>query len=358
MKVLFLTVRADLGGGPEHLYQLLKHKPGKVEAFVACPADKPYHDRYHGLVGQKNIVELPHRSFSLRSLFKVAAFVRRMNIDVLHSHGKGAGLYGRLLGLLTGRPVVHTFHGLHVGDYSARKKWLYLSLERALGWKTRKAICVSQGEALLVEKAGFIASEKLVTIPNGIEIPISVSRPSWDGGTLRIIAVNRYDHQKNPELLIDIANALDGKIDFRLDVIGTGDRIGDIRTRVEHNGLSERVRIIGGVPNPRDYFRDAHVFLSTSRWEGMPLAVLEAMSESLCVLATEVVGNIDVIEPGRTGYLFKTQDEAIRILSTLTPNALARISDLARQTAETQYSASVMAERTHGTLNSIARAPT
>ena len=346
MRVLFLTVRADLGGGPEHLYQLLRHKPETVTAFVACPKDKPYYDRFRKITGEESIVELPHRSFSLRALLKVAAFIKTSKVDILHSHGKGAGLYARLLGLITGRPVVHTFHGLHVGTYSQAKKAAYLVLERALGRCTRKAICVSQGEASVIQSTGLIALQKLVVIPNGIEIPNTVSRPAWDGGTLRIVAVNRYDHQKNPDLLIDIARALVNTVDFQMEVIGTGHRIDDIQARVTREGLDQNVRLIGGVPNPREYFRSAHVFLSTSRWEGMPLAVLEAMSEGLFVLATNVVGNADIIQSGTNGYLFQTRDEAVHLLRTLTSDTWKQTACQARKTAASEHSASVMADRT------------
>ncbi|CUH99098.1 glycosyltransferase [Leisingera aquaemixtae] len=347
MKVLFLTVRADLGGGPEHLYQLLKHRPKGIGAYVACPDDKPYHDRYRALLGPDRIVPLPHRAFSLGSLAATARFIRREGIDVLHSHGKGAGLYARVLGLWTGRPVVHTFHGLHTGEYSPLKKALYLRLEQLLGLGTQKAICVSEGEARLIREAGVSRADKLAVIPNGIEIPETVTRPRWDGGMLRLLAVSRYDHQKNPDLLIDIAKALSGSLRFHLDVIGTGERLPQIQQRLNDEGLAQHVTLHGGVANPRDHFRRAHAFVSTSRWEGMPLAVLEAMSEALCVLATDVVGNADVIRDGKTGRLFRTSDEAVRMLQGLTVEDCARLSAAARREAEQTYSADVMAAKTY-----------
>ncbi|EDZ45193.1 glycosyl transferase, group 1/2 family protein [Rhodobacterales bacterium Y4I] len=347
MKVLFLTVRADLGGGPEHLYQLLKHRPEGIGAYVACPDDKPYHDRYRALLGDDRIVPLPHRAFSLGALAAIARFIRREGIDVLHSHGKGAGLYARVLGLLTGRPVVHTFHGLHTGEYSPLKKTLYLRLEQILGWGTQKAICVSEGEARLIREAGVIRGAKLAMIPNGIEIPETVTRPQWDGGALRMLAVSRYDHQKNPDLLIDIAKTLSGRLRFHLDVIGTGERLPQIQQRLNDEGLAQHVTLHGGVANPRDYFRRTHVFVSTSRWEGMPLAVLEAMSEGLCVLATDVVGNADVVREGDTGRLFRTADEAVGILHRLTAAECANLSAAARREAEQTYSADVMAAKTY-----------
>jgi glycosyltransferase involved in cell wall biosynthesis len=352
MNVLFITVRADIGGGPEHLFQLLLHKPASVNAFVACPNDKPYRDRFESLVGRAHMTEVPHRAFSMRAFFDLARFIKTHKIDVVHSHGKGAGLYARLLRIVTGVHVVHTFHGLHIGDYGRAKRALYLGLERGLCRLTSTAICVSKGEAALIRDNALIADQKRIVIDNGVAVPNEITRPIWDGGPLRLLAVNRYDYQKNPDLLVDIAAKLKPSIPFHLDVIGTGDRIDDIRATIHTADLDDCVTIHGGVSTPRDYFRAAHVFVSTSRWEGMPLAVLEAMSEGLCVIATNVVGNNDVLRHGENGLLFETVDQAAMQLIDLTPALCATLSQQARADALDHYSAEVMAQKTYAVLTS------
>ncbi|WP_158971906.1 glycosyltransferase [Chachezhania sediminis] len=355
MKVLFLTVRADLGGGPEHLYQLLANHPEGAEIWVGCPRDEPYFSRYAELLGADRIVEIPHRKFTRSALFRLAGLVRSEGIEVVHSHGKGAGLYGRLLAALTPARSVHTFHGLHVGEYGKAKKAVYLALERALGRLTSRAICVAETEAEAIRAVNMIPAGRLVTIVNGVVVPDGIERPALsETGPLKILAVSRYDHQKNPDLMIDVAAALKGRRAFEMVVLGTGERLEEMRARVAAEGLGDMVDLKGGVPSSRPYMRAAHVFLSSSRWEGMPLAVLEAMSEGLCPVVTDVAGNHDLVDHDRTGLLYAGADEAATLLAGLGPDRFDVLSGAARAFVEDGYSVQTMARRTYALLQEVA----
>jgi glycosyltransferase involved in cell wall biosynthesis len=347
MRILFLTLRADFGGGPEHLYQLLKHRAPDIDAYVACPNDPPYADRYRDLLGPDRIIWLPHRAFRLSALYTLWKAARRHDLDLIHSHGKGAGIYARLLGPLLRVPVLHTFHGLHVGSYGPLMRALYIWIERLLSLATRTFICVSDGEASQIAAARLAPVHKLQVIPNGVAIPEAVTRPDWTGGRLHIVAVNRFDHQKNPDLLVDIATQLRPLVDFRMDVIGTGPRFEDIRARIAATGLSDHVILHGAVTDPRRTYRSAHIFLSTSRWEGLPLALLEGMSEGLCVLATDVVGNADAITHGSDGLLYRDAAGACDALRLLDPPSWHRLGHAARAAAGSKHSVERMAQRTH-----------
>ena len=125
VKILFITVRADFGGGPEHVYRLIDILTPEIEAFVACPKDYPYWDRYQKLLGSDHMIEIPHRKFAVLRLVYLLRYVRCKGIELIHSHGKGAGAYGRILAFLTRKPCVHTFHGVHIGKYSEVSKRLY-----------------------------------------------------------------------------------------------------------------------------------------------------------------------------------------------------------------------------------------
>jgi glycosyltransferase involved in cell wall biosynthesis len=352
MKVLFLTVRADTGGGPEHLYQLLRHLPADIVPVVACPDEPPYHERLSSIVGDGEILVLPHRSFSLFALWNLRKEVLARGIDALHSHGKGAGLYGRLLSILTGRPCVHTFHGLHVGGYGYFKKWFYLLLEGLLGLSTYRAICVSHGEREAIERAGFISKLKLIVIENGVEIPDQIA-PKEESDVLRIVSVSRFDYQKNPDALLEIATSLKGRIAFSMTVLGTGGRLSEISEKAFLLGVSDLITFTGEVPDSRIYFRSADVFLTTSRWEGLPLAVIEAMSEAICVVASDVVGNHDVVDIGATGFLFNSPEQAVNQLIALAQSFDAHKLGLAgRGLTMRRFSIELMAECTAKVLRS------
>ena len=364
MRVLAITSRADIGGGPEHLFQLTKALAADVSVTIAAPRDEPYFARFCELVGEDNVIEIPHRAFRLSTLRQLRSVVRRNKVDVIHSHGKGAGTYSRPLAMLTRRPVVHTFHGVHVGEYGTIARTLYLLVERLLGLVTAAGISVSAGEQTSVLEHRLVPTRRSVVVDNGVVIPTQLDRPE-PSATLRIVAVNRYDHQKNPELLVRIietlgANASIGPV--KLTVLGTGDKFEHIDQTIRASAAIAdgrvEVELVGATTTPRAYFQAADVFLSTSRWEGMPLAVLEAMSEGLPVVATNVVGNRDVVDDGVHGLLFDNDDaaSAVDALKRCTDaDLVASLGDNARHRAATDFSVEAMANATADVYRRIHR---
>jgi len=129
-KILAITARADIGGGPEHLFQLTKGYGNRAKVIIACPNDAPYFARYQTLDNVPDVIEIPHRAFRLGAVWRLRAKARAAGVHVIHSHGKGAGIYGRLLSVLTGIPCIYTFHGLHTGEHGPTKRALYLGIER------------------------------------------------------------------------------------------------------------------------------------------------------------------------------------------------------------------------------------
>lgn len=351
LRVLEITLRADIGGGPEHLYQLLHEAGSEVQAVVACPDEPPYHDRYVALPNVISMSVLPHRTLSIGALRKLRRVCLEQKIAVIHSHGKGAGIYARALSVLTGRPCVHTFHGVHVGDYSPIARRAYFLIERLLGLATRAVICVSAGEQAQVEAAALVPRRKLHLIENGVVIPAEVADAA-PGERLGIVAVSRYDHQKNPELLLEITETLRAQIGtrFHLTVLGQGDRLEAMRAAVAARGLADLVDLAGPHSAPREIYRQSDVFLSTSRWEGMPLALLEAMSEGLPIVASDVVGNRDVVEAGQSGLLYPSEDAgaaAVALSSLLAePELAARLGLRGRDRVTERYSVARMAGKT------------
>ncbi|MDP2213490.1 MAG: glycosyltransferase [Phenylobacterium sp.] len=356
--ILQVTLRADIGGGPEHLHQLLLNWPNRFRAIVAAPREAPYWDRFESAVGPDNMSELPHRRFSFGSLCSLAVSNRTRRVRLIHSHGKGAGAYARVLGFLSGAVCVHTFHGLHVGEYGRLSKALYLLLERVLGYATAAAICVSEGERRAIAATGILPERKLHVIENGVATP-PVRSGEPDDEIIQLIGVSRYDHQKNAELMIEIAEnlaAMPGFGPFRLTVYGTGERLAACRARVFEKGLSSVIDLPGATVSLRKAFRCSHIFLSTSRWEGMPMAVLEAMSENLPVVATDVVGNHDVVRDGETGVLFPNEDPvsgAAAVAQLRNRDFRRRLGEAGRRQVEHSYSVRRMVERTQALYEQV-----
>lgn len=323
INVLHITVRADIGGGPEHLYQLVSGNFKNIKHFVAAPNNEPYFIKFKNTVGDSNCLEIPFRKFEINVLLKLFRFVRNNNISIIHSHGKGAGIYGRLLSLLTGKKTIHTLHGFHIGDYNNIQRGLYILLERVLSLFTFKIISVSEGEKREIIKAGFCKGTKIVVIPNGVIIPKEkVNSQNFFQHPKKVISFSRFNYQKNTFLLVEICKELKRQSiqnDYEFHIYGVGEDFNKINNEVIKSNLEKNLILNGSDPNARNILVDGFCYISTSRWEGLPISLLEAMAVGLPVLATDVVGNNDVIENGKDGFLFSPSNinEAVDRLSKL-----------------------------------------
>jgi glycosyltransferase involved in cell wall biosynthesis len=352
-KILMISARADFGGGPEHILTLATNLENKAALYIACPQEYPYWDRFNKLVGDSQVVEVPHRAFKFKALWKLKSFAEANGIDIIHSHGKGAGLYGRLLSIISKKPSVYTFHGLHISQYNILKKLLYLLYERVFSYLTVFVIAVSQSERvnLLVNKV--CARKKVIVIPNGVAIPRNVSSVTLADDCFNIVSVTRYNTQKNPSLLKKIIELLSeekpsAKIKFY--VLGEGEGYADFCDFISENNLDKMVEVVGATTSPNDYFSLASCFLSTSLWEGMPLSMMEAMSYGVPAIATSVVGNVDVVSHGNDGYLYAIDkpEEAVKQIASLIENRdlLRVLSRKAREKAIKNFTSERMAELT------------
>ncbi len=354
-KILFITVRADFGGGPEHLFRLVSKLNNNYEAYIACPEDYPYYERYAQLTGQEKIIKIPHRKFSLTSYWSLRKFINANKIDIVHSMGKGAGLYSRLLSIMNKVKCAHTFHGLHVGEYNSIQKKLYLILERLLSVFTDKFISVSKGEFEKVIQANISTSNKIEIIENGVVIPEeTIPKDNFYKEVFRLVTFTRYDQQKYPELLISVIKELnliaDGKKTFMLDILGEGDKFELIKNLVSENNLQKNINQVGAVVNPQDYLINSACYLSTSRWEGHPLSLIESMAVGLPVVTSNVVGNNDIVNDNKNGILYELEDfrQAAKAIFDLSTNyeRWNNLSNQAREDASEKFSVEKMVKHT------------
>ena len=207
--ILMISVRADHGGGPRQLYQLAAGLKDEFKFFVACPRNEPYFNALENLLGCDSLIEIPYRRFSFRSLYVISQKINAEKVHTVHSHGKGAGVYSRLLALLNGVKVIHTFHGIHIGGFNRFQRFLYVWLERYLSALSNKLICVSKSELEMAEGLKFGTDDQRVLVENGVFLPpIEKRSEPLPNNPYSILSITRNDYAKGPELLIDIAKIL------------------------------------------------------------------------------------------------------------------------------------------------------
>ncbi|MBN1637781.1 MAG: glycosyltransferase, partial [Ignavibacteriales bacterium] len=239
-------------------------------------------------------------------------------------------------------------------------KNIYLFIEKFLSLFTKNIIAVSKGEFRDLAKNKICNKKKLIKIDNGIKIQdISVSFPKKNE-KFRIATITRFDYQKNTELLIEVLNELnknEKSEQFEFIIIGTGEKENLIKDEIEKIKTKINVIFTGGITDTHEILRDCHCYISTSRWEGLPLAVLEAMSNGLPVVATNVVGNKDILIHNQNGFLFDINkpNEASKYIIKLSNDnsSWQEFSVRSKQTIKNNFSLEQMLEKTQNLYETI-----
>jgi glycosyltransferase involved in cell wall biosynthesis len=347
-RVIHISSRADLGGGPRHIVSLVEGlRMKKVSSYIAAPNQGYFSKIFCN--ESSGFFPLPLREVTLPSLLGLVSFIGENSINLIHSHGRGAGIFGRLSGLITGLPVVHTHHGLYLEKYKGFRHWFFVYLERLLNRMSSRIIFVSQSEMDACDRMGALDLPKSVIIPNGVSVSES-SRPFRSKGKLELITVTRLEPEKGNTQLIDLVGRLRNFTeDFRLRIIGEGPERVLLEAKVKSMGLQERVEFLGGRNDVADLLRESDVFITCSLGEAHSIAMLEAMSHGLPILASRVRGHIDLVKQGENGLLFEINDPdegALSVLRLMEDREYAdSLGAAGRQQVIMHYSVDVMLER-------------
>lgn len=230
------------------------------------------------------------------------AFVSAARPDVVHAHTARAVVMLWLAGIRC--PVVLTHHNSELSFPPI----LFRLFDRIVG----RYVGISRECAALLAAH---ARGPIVTIVNAAGAGFLASAPRRaiaDRPTL--LAVGALTAQKNYPMLIDAAARLRGMLGderpFRLRIAGGGALLPDLDARVAGDGLAGRVELLGNRKDVAELMREADIFVNASHYEGMPIAMLEAMQSALPIVATDVAGTRELVRDGHNGVLVTPDDAA------------------------------------------------
>jgi glycosyltransferase involved in cell wall biosynthesis len=260
--------------------------------------------------GQR-VVHLPGKKLLDVGRFqKLLRFLRQEKFDVIQSHLTYANILAAAAGRLTGIPVIGTLHNVRIEakHYHPLREGLMETL--ALRFGARAVIAV--GEQVAEAYRPRLRGQRLVVIPNAVApippLPAAerlALRRSLTGSTARplLLAVGRLSVQKGfADLLDAFAEIHAAHPDAFLAIAGAGELQGELTARLEWLGLAGHASLLGGRGDVPQLLRASDIFVSSSLWEGLPIAVLEAMSAGLPVVATQV-GEVPFTVVEGTGLL-------------------------------------------------------
>ena len=367
LRVLELLVSTGLGGGPAQVREVVARLPREEFAVTVAGPTGGAHGGVFAESGTR-VVGIGTDRIGRRAFLDVLGLIRSEGIDIVHSHGKGAGLYGRLAARRAGVPAIHTFHGIHA-RYPVGGARAYLMLERGLARITEAIVHVSESQALEAAALGLAPAGRTHVIVNGIDarcVAAAAMTRAAARETLRLEpdalvlgTVARFDPVKALDsLLRAFALASAPHPAARLVIVGDGPEAPRLRALAVTLGIEARVRMSGFITDASRLLPALDLYVSASRKEGLPLALLEAMACALPVAATRVPGHVDVVEEGVTGLLAAPDDHrdlgrAMHDLLT-EPARRSVMGQAGQRRVEDRFAASRMAAETAALYRSVA----
>lgn len=338
-----LQVLPHPGGGGETYVDLLSHMEGARSQRLHLAASR-------------------ERRGAIRSLIRSvpAANLRSAQFDILHVNGEIPALLCLLA--LACRPSVVTLHGLSfVRRSSGAAGQAAATNLRLLVRAASRTICVSEAEhAEVVELVGTRLAHRLALVPYGVDIPEpprkedrAAARSELDlGDEIVVVWVGALDYPKDPVTPSRVVAALaEEGLPIRLCIVGDG----SLRSEVEAvaRNSAGAVRVLGHRSDVRRLLLAADVFALTSRHEGLPFALLEAMALQLPAVVSDYPGASDAV--GDAGIVVSGERELRNALERLASNANERTErgERARSRLAARFSLDTMLESTRRVYDGI-----
>lgn len=356
--------KPSLGGGQAALLSLASHLDReRFEVFVGANERGPLADEACNL--GLGYLPLPFgKKPGLSAVRKISRALRDSGIEILHTHGGVAGLFGRLAAGRKHRPVVvHTLHGIHYLHYRNKLlRFLYVRLERYLSRRTDAVIFVSEADFQAGRRYSLAPAAKSVLIKNGIDLSRFRETESLEKATKELRwklkleppivgTVARLHRQKGIIFLLRAAAEIHRSApQAKIVVVGGGPQEQSLRKNAQELGLDRFFIMLGERTDARELLSLFDVFVLPSLWEGLPLVVLEAAAWGKPMVATDIDGVREVLRNGETGLLVppanpaKLAQAVLRLLEN--KNYASGLGERARTTIPPRFQLSAMVEQT------------
>lgn len=295
-------------------------------------------------------------SNAIPSMFwKTMKVLKEKKIDIVHTHGYKENLVAGLAGKLAGCKVVRTHHGKGMFQVSSRHN----TIERLNAkWITDKMIAVSSDLRHFLTESGC-NSGKIETILNGIDLSncatslcqVSDGPQHGRSKNWKIGIVGRLVTVKGHKYFLEAAKEIVSKrSDARFLIIGDGPLADDLQAMGADLGIADKLEFAGFYENIDDIYSQIDIFVMTSIYEGVPMALLEAMAYGKPVVVTGVGGMVELITDGENGIVIPPQNShaaAQAVLELIDNNTLRQtVAGKAQEDVKNKYTINKTAQKT------------
>lgn len=257
----------------------------------------------------------PFSLSNIKAYREICRIIRENQVDYIHCNTPVGGLLGRLAGRKCGvRKILYQAHGFHFYQGAPKKNWLvYHTVEKLLARCTDVIVTMNSEDYANAQKFRLRSGGRVYNVPGvGIDLSeydgISQFRESKrrelgirDDETV-LISMGDLILRKNYQTAVEaIAACKDPKLKYL--ICGKGEELEHLKKLAGELGVQQQIRFLGYRTDIKELLAAADLFLFTTLQEGMPRSMMEAMAAGLPCIASEIRGNVDLIENGKGGFL-------------------------------------------------------
>lgn len=291
----------------------------------ACSKTSSYFDK---LINEKGFVmheidfqRNPLSPKNIKAFFQLLCLFKNEKYDLVHSHEPVGGVVGRLVGKLCGAKTIYTVHGFHFYKGAPKLNWIvYYSIEKILSKITDCLITINEEDFNTAIKKKLIGKriQRIMGIGvdlNKYSIPDEQIKSQlreyygYDESDFILFFAGEFNYNKHQDLLIRAVKILVNEIPtIKLLLAGDGTKQKEYETLVRSLGVEKNVLFLGYRNDVSDLLKITDIAVSSSRREGLPVNILEAMATGLPLVVTNVRGNRDLVDKGVNGYVVEVND--------------------------------------------------
>ena len=297
----------------------------------------------------------------LIGLLKLFKYLKKNSYDVVHTHTSKGGFIGRIAARLANVPVIiHTVHGFAFHDHSSFIELnLYINLERFASRFCDRIVTVSRYHEQVAIDRRIAPKSKIIAIPNGVDerrifpdVQRTVFRQRLGiSNEIIILATGRLSEQKGYYYLVQAMSDVirQSEKPVMCLIAGDGELREELEIQIKQLGLEEHIRLLGFRTDVNNLLEASDIVVIPSLWEGLSIALLEAMAAGKPIISTAIPSNLEVVNGRECALLVPCKDS-----NALSKEILMLIEDKdkqqtlgqkAREVFASEYSESTMLDR-------------
>jgi len=334
VKIKIVHILISISGIDTYLRYILDNIDLDKFEFVIIHAnhDNAKFDNYKGHIKEYkiDIKKSINPLYDFKTLQDCYLILKKEKPNLIHCHSSKGGVFGRICGLLLNIPQFYTPHAFSfLSTQHNILKSIYIKIEKSLHFKNSYILACSKSEALLALETIKISPKQILTWENSVSLPIKITTPEIPLPESYFCTAGRPSYQKNFELLLDAFKEVKAKYNsISLIIAGVGNDIekDNLQLKIEELELQNNVILVPWIEKNNLYYIIQHSlsFVSTSRYEGLPYVLLEAMSLKKNCVVSNVLGNKELIQHQFNGLLFNNKKELVDSLLYIIENKQQR----------------------------------